>query len=443
MIDTSVLKNTIIGLAVRGELTERLDDDTPVSSSLEEYRPKLDVILPPIPETWKYCKFDQVLINRDSERIPVSVADRKKLDKKYDYYGASGIIDRVDRYLFDEKLLLIGEDGANLISRSTPIAFIAKGKYWVNNHAHVLQATEHVILEYIEIVINSMSLAPFVTGSAQPKLSQKMMNQIAIPIPPIEEQQRIVETLQAIFDCLDSIDVLQDCYSENLAILKNKVIDAGIRGELTEQRAEDGIAEELFLRIQVEKEALIKDKKIKKTKPLPQITEDEIPYDIPENWKWVRFGDVITLLSGQDLRTTEYNDDEDGIPYLTGASNFDNHNNLIINRWTPCPKNIALKNDVLISCKGTVGKIAILHAEKVHIARQFMAIRSYLINIEYIKFFMESVVARVKAASKGLIPGIERKDILNLCFPLPPYAEQERIAIMINDILTAMSEDQV
>ena len=78
------------------------------------------------------------MINRDRERIPLSVAQRQFLSKRYDYYGASGVIDKVDRYLFDKELLLIGEDGANLLNRSTPIAFIAKGKYWVNNHAHVL-----------------------------------------------------------------------------------------------------------------------------------------------------------------------------------------------------------------------------------------------------------------------------------------------------------------
>ena len=84
-----------------------------------------------IPQGWEWCRFGSLMINRDSERIPLSVAQRQTLKKVYDYYGASGVIDKVDKYLFDKDLLLIGEDGANLINRSTPIAFIAKGKYWL------------------------------------------------------------------------------------------------------------------------------------------------------------------------------------------------------------------------------------------------------------------------------------------------------------------------
>ena len=90
-----------------------------------------------IPESWEWVRLGTVMLNRDAERIPLSVNERSKLQKIYDYYGASGIIDKVDRYLFSKPLLLIGEDGANLLLRSKPIAFIAQGKYWVNNHAHV------------------------------------------------------------------------------------------------------------------------------------------------------------------------------------------------------------------------------------------------------------------------------------------------------------------
>ena len=227
--------------------------------------------------------------------------------------------------------------------------------------------------------------------------------------------------------------------------IRNKILDLAIRGKLTEQFPEDGNAEDLYQQIQEEKAALIKEGKIKKSAKLPEISADDVPFEIPQNWKWVNFGAIITLQSGQDLKATEYNDAEVGIPYLTGASNFDENDNLILNRWTSAPKNLAFENDVLISCKGTVGKIAVLHAEQVHIARQFMAIRTYLVNVDYIKLFMESVVARIKAASKGLIPGIERKDILNLYFPLPPYAEQERIANRVGtlfDLLKTIDDYQ-
>ena len=146
-----------------------------------------------IPKGWEWARFENVLYNRDAERIPVSVAEREKLEKRYDYYGASGVIDKVDKYLFDKPLLLIGEDGANLLARTKPIAFMARGQYWVNNHAHVLDGLSEVLLEYIALFINSISLAPYVTGTAQPKMNQAKMNSILIPLPPEEEQARILK----------------------------------------------------------------------------------------------------------------------------------------------------------------------------------------------------------------------------------------------------------
>ena len=137
-----------------------------------------------IPENWVWARFGTAMINRDAERIPLSVNEREKLQKIYDYYGASGVIYKVDRYLFSKPLLLIGEDGANLLTRSKPIAFIARGQYWVNNHAHVLDSSDGLLLEYVAAYINAINLAPYVTGTAQPKMNQEKMNSIPVPHPP-------------------------------------------------------------------------------------------------------------------------------------------------------------------------------------------------------------------------------------------------------------------
>ena len=107
-----------------------------------------------IPDNWAWTRFGTAMINRDAERIPLSVNEREKLQKVYDYYGASGVIDQVDRFIFDKPLLLIGEDGANLLTRGKPIAFIARGQYWVNNHAHVLDSVDGLLLEYVAAYIN-------------------------------------------------------------------------------------------------------------------------------------------------------------------------------------------------------------------------------------------------------------------------------------------------
>ena len=109
-----------------------------------------------LPDNWVWTTIGELLINRDSERIPLSTAVREKQTNKiYDYYGAAGVIDKVDNYIFSERLLLIGEDGANLLSRSKDNAFFADGKYWVNNHAHVLDFTNKIALDFVAFVINA------------------------------------------------------------------------------------------------------------------------------------------------------------------------------------------------------------------------------------------------------------------------------------------------
>lgn len=446
MIDTASLRKRIRKMAVTGKLSKQNDYDTPVSKLLQNYVPKQDIELDEIPDTWKYCKFDEVIINRDSERIPVSVADRKKLDKVYDYYGASGVIDKVDKYLFDEDLLLIGEDGANLLSRSTPIAFIARGKYWVNNHAHVLGVTEHIILEFTEIIINSMSLEPFVTGAAQPKLSQGMMNKIALPIAPIEEQQRIVDTVRKVFDALDLIDDLQNQYELDLEVLKDKIIDAGIQGKLTEQLQEDGTAEELLKQIVEEKKQLIKDKKIKASKPLPEITEDEIPFDIPVNWDFVRVGNVCEINPKNDL------DDELEVSFIPMAcvkEGYTNEHTYEIKKWgeikkgfahfangdvgvakiTPCfqnRKSVVFRE--LLECYGA-------GTTELTIVRPI----ANMICPEYLLWFFKSTyfINRGVESFTGVVgqQRIHKGYLKNCVLPLPPYAEQVRIAEKINSVI--------
>lgn len=443
-MDTQALKKRIYDMAISGQLTRHLVDDTPVDLSLLSYHEEGVDLLPEIPETWKYCYFDDVLINRDSERIPVSVADRKKLSKKYDYYGASGVIDKVDNYLFDENLLLIGEDGANLLSRSTPIAFIAKGKYWVNNHAHVLQATEHVLLEYVEIYINAISLVPYVTGSAQPKLSQHMMSKIPVPVPPIEEQQRIVETVKSVFDHLGLIDTLQSQYQDNLATLKSKIIDAGIQGKLTKQLSEDGTAEELYQQIQREKLALEKAGKIKKSKPLPPISDEEKPFDIPDNWKWVRLADVYEInpkVNADDNINAAF------IPMERISAGFDRSFSYVVQKWSEASKNHTR------FCDGDVAFAKIspcFENRKSFVVEnlpnslgggttELIILRQKLIDplFTYYLILDERFIRLGLSTYKGTVgqQRIKNDVMFAYVFPLPPLAEQKRIVAKLEELL--------
>lgn len=222
----------------------------------------------------------------------------------------------------------------------------------------------------------------------------------------------------------------------NAQDLKNSILQRAIEGKLVPQRKEEGTAKELLAEIRAEKARLIKEKKIKKSKPLPEITDEEKPFDIPESWEWVRLGNIIELQSGQDFPPSKYSDtDKDGTPYITGASSF-TENGVLENRWTKCPKCIATKGDILLVCKGSgYGKVTICNLEEAHIARQIMAIkqRAYL-NITYIKFFLMARIKLIKKNGQGVIPGISRDIVLNLLFPLPPLAEQHRIVAKIEEL---------
>ena len=143
-----------------------------------------------------YKRLYEICVNLDSKRKPITAKDRA--EGGIPYYGASGVVDYVEDYIFDEDLLLVSEDGANLVMRSTPIAFSIKGKTWVNNHAHVLKFQDAYLQQYVELYLNSIDLTQYITGTAQPKLNQQMLNTIPIPIPDETDIQRIVSTLNTL-----------------------------------------------------------------------------------------------------------------------------------------------------------------------------------------------------------------------------------------------------
>ena len=210
----------------------------------------------------------------------------------------------------------------------------------------------------------------------------------------------------------------------------------------------------LILRIREEKERLIKEKKIKRNKNEsfifkennhfyekvgknePICIDDGVLFEIPNNWQWCRMENIIQLISGRDMKSNEYNDNKKGIPYITGASNIEN-NNLIINRWIENPGVISIKNDILLTCKGTIGKLLVLNESKVHIARQIMAIRIFdenLIFRDFVLLVLEYYVNKLQYIAKSMIPGISREDVLKILVPLPPINEQKKIVDKLKNI---------
>ncbi len=182
-------------------------------------------------EGWVETTVDKISTNLDSKRIPITKSDRKS--GEYPYYGASGIADYVANYIFDGDALLVSEDGANLLTRSTPIAFSVSGKYWVNNHAHILKFEHMATQRFVEFYFASVRLDEYITGAAQPKLNQKALNSIPIHIPvSVAEQATIVECVESF---QEETRRLESLYQRKLAALdelKQSLLHQAFSGQL-------------------------------------------------------------------------------------------------------------------------------------------------------------------------------------------------------------------
>ena len=218
--------------------------------------------------------------------------------------------------------------------------------------------------------------------------------------------------------------------------LRQKILDLAIRGKLVPQDPNDEPASVLLERIKEEKERLIKEGKIKKSKKTVSSDTyhyENVPFEVPEVWVWTTLGEILELVSGQDFPPEKYNANIAGIPYIIGASNIENEQ-LIINRWTESPSVYSYLNDLLVVCKGAgVGKMAINNIGVAHIARQIQAVRGYTnyTDIKYIKAVVKNNIENIISKANGLIPGLKRELLLSLQLPLPPISEQRRIVCEI------------
>ncbi len=286
-------------------------------------------------------------------------------------------------------------------------------------------------------------------GVAYPAINDAKLYRALIPVPPEEEQKRIIKRLKKV---LPYVDTYSTTYSETESLnnafpdrIKKSILQEAVQGKLVPQNPSDEPASVLLERIRAEKQKLIAEGKIKKDKHesvifrrdnshyekldgIERCIDDEIPFEIPESWEWTRLGQIISLLSGTDFKPEEYNDKCNGIPYITGASSL-SENGVLINRWTEMPKIIVNYGDILLVCKGSgYGKTVICDIEKAHIARQIMAIKKFsTLDMLYIRLFLQANFNQIKSKGQGVIPGIDRNSVMNMLFPIPPLAEQKRI----------------
>ncbi len=422
-----------------------------------------------IPKGWEWCRLASVSF---------SIADGDHMPPPKSFDGipfivisnmAKGVLDlNTSRYVPVEYYENLSKER---IPQKNDILFSVTGSYGIAVRiltADVFCFQRHIALikpmlasaEYIELLLNSPLIRTqcnkTATGMAQKTVGIDSLRRFLVPIPPFQEQIKIVEKCNLLEPFIrkysEAQEKLNRINEEINEVLKKSILQEAIQGKLVPQIAEEGTAHDLLEQIKAEKQKLVKEGKLKKSalassvifrsddnkyyeqigKKYLDITE-HIPFDIPANWRWIRLGQGISLLSGRDLGPTQYNDLHHGMPYVTGASNFVN-SRLLINRWTDSPITIANKGDLLLTCKGTIGAMAFNDIGQIHIARQVMSITSLGIDLKYIKCFLQSSLSILEKNANSMIPGISRSVLLDILFPIPPLKEQQRIVAQIEKL---------
>ena len=282
------------------------------------------------------------------------------------------------------------------------------------------------------------------SGQAFYNMNKEKLLQLYFPIAPLAEMIRIVDKVKKCEPLIDEYSLIEEKLSELENEfpdkLKKSILQYAIEGKLVKQDPNDEPASVLLERIKAEKERLIKEGKIKRDKNESYIyqADDKNYYEnLPQGWSVTTLATIISLTSGTDLTPLEYSSNNIGVPYLTGASNISSKNEIIINRYTKEKYINSHLGEILLSCKGTVGKIVKNNIGDCHVARQFMSIKSF-INKEYLVIYLQTLVDALVSEARSMIPGIDRNQILSKLILLPPYEQQFKISEKVNKIIDCL-----
>ena len=418
------LRSLLLEQAIRGELVEQQAIDFAV--------PVVDGVLPKesypfeIPDHWKwyplgkiveYGKCTQigsgeisettwVLDLEDIEKGTGRLVNKKRgtltTSNKAKFCKGDVLYGKLRPYL--NKVLIADEDGV-CTTEIVPIS--------------VVTAKLPLLAEYLQSYLMSPFFLDYANkisyGVKMPRLGTKDGKAALIPVPPVEEQARIVAKLEEAFSEIARAEKAYEELQTLAGVLRGQILQEAIKGKLVPQLAEEGVVEHIGA------------------------APDEVPFEIPESWQWVQLNRICTLKSGVDMSPSVLLNEPvvDSIPYITGGSQIGQSGELLITRWTSKATNISEKGDVLLICKGSgLGRTALNSYGSVHIARQIMAIRKTKEAIpQYLDLLLKWRWESLRSAAKGVIPGISRKDVLSLLVPLPPVTEQVRIVAKVDDLL--------
>lgn len=474
------LKNSILQLAIQGKLVEqRPEEGTAKELFVRIQEEKLRLIaekkikkekpLPEItedektfdiPESWMWVRWGDL-----SESIqygynaPAQSTGRIKMVRISDIQEGKVLWetvpfcniqeDEIPNYLLKKNDILFartgGTVGKSYLVKDVPNESIYAG-YLIRT-----RYSESLCPEYMKYFMESSlywtQLKNGTIATAQPNCNGKTLSKMVLPLPPLAEQKRIVAKIEELLPYIDHYEQawskLEQFNSRFPEDMKKSLLQYAIQGKLVEQRPEEGTAEELFTQIQEEKQRLIAEKKIKKEKPLPEITEDEKPFDIPESWKWVRLLDVCKTVADGDHQAPPQV--PSGIPFLVisniSKGNLDFSNTRYVTQEyfdSLAYDRIAESNDILFSVTGSYGIPVIVDCEQKFCFQRHIALIKGMININYLWLLLGSPVVKAqcdKVATGTAQKTVGLKSLKSIVVPLPPLVEQKRIVEKLEQLL--------
>ena len=458
MIDTKALRSRVLDLAIQGKLTEQLESDGTAEELWQKIQAKkqrlikegklkkekpLPEIAPneipfAIPENWKWVRLADIGSTNIgltyhpadvSETGTIVIRSSNIVNGKMDYADIVKVNCAIkdNQYLNQNDIVICARNGSKALVGKNAIYTGDSGTVAFGAFMAVFRTS---LFQYVHLYFNTDAFRRYFSGDDSKQINQvtqAILKESALPLPPLAEQKRIVARVEEIFRLLDIIDAAQEQYAADAESLKAKLITLGIQGRLTEQLASDGTAEELYQQIQAEKQRLIKEGKIKKEKPLPEIAPDEIPFEIPENWKWVRLGDIFTLQAGKFISASQISNEQDsehqykcfggnGIRGYVSDYNTNGTHALIGRQGALCG-NVNLAHDIFYATE---------HAVVVY---QYCDT-----DVNWIFYGLTELNLNQYATSVAQ-PGLAVGKIEKVLIPLPPLAEQKRIAETLERVL--------
>ncbi|MEE0510369.1 MAG: restriction endonuclease subunit S [Peptococcaceae bacterium] len=486
------LKNSILQLAIQGKLVEQREEEGNAEDLyaqiqaekqrlIAEKKIKKQKPLPAItdeekpfeiPESWKWVRLEDIVVkNIKRGKSPTYTVKSDVLVFAQKCNTKIGTIDlslakyldvsKIDKYPTEEFMM----DG-DIILNSTGNGTLGRvGIYRDSNnpnklrlvpdsHVTIIRVNKCISLEFVFYCLKYYQ--PYLekkgSGSTnQTELSAESVKVIMLPLPPLAEQQRIVAKIE---ELLPQIDRYEQAWSKleqfNARFpedMKKSLLQYAIQGKLVEQRPEEGNAEDLYAQIQAEKQRLIAEKKIKKQKPLPEITDDEKPFEIPESWKWVRLGEIVTVLGGKRIPAgRKLTTENTGYKYIRVS---DMKNGTVLSDdilyvpkdiYPTISRYIINKEDVYITVAGTIGRIGKIPEalDGANLTENADRLVFSLLDQDWLIKCLESDIIQsqiINVTTKVGQPKLAIKRIQDLLIPLPPFAEQKRIVEKLEQLL--------